>query len=172
MSQTIDALLVYVSVPRVWVACFNRFDGAWISNKAEESGVGKRARDTSTKSQLSRTFSQCLPIFSIFSRFCWHVDFRCFNDFTWTPRIGWRVEIWFDCSKPEGSVKGLRHYTLNSVEEEINFLFRCIWWPKKFSERNKLFMNFDDEKLLFLFNNADPYICTRLTVGFQFFVIL
>ena len=67
------------------------------------------------------------------------------------------------------------HCTLNSVEDEMHFLFRCTFYDDlrnflfdKVIERDGLFAHFDyHDKVLFLFNNADPHI-TRLTAAFVF----
>ena len=65
--------------------------------------------------------------------------------------------------------------TLNSVEDVMHFLFHCTFYDDlrnflfdKVIERNGLFANFDyHDKVLFLFNNADPHI-SRLTAAFFF----
>ena len=67
------------------------------------------------------------------------------------------------------------HCTLNSVEDEMHFLFHCTFYDDlrnflfdKVIERNGLFAKFDDhDKVLFLFNNADPHI-SRLPAAFVF----
>lgn len=67
------------------------------------------------------------------------------------------------------------HCTLNSVKDEIHFLFRRTFYDDltnflfdKVIEGNGTFANFNCyEKVLFLFSNADPYI-SRLTAAFVF----
>ena len=67
------------------------------------------------------------------------------------------------------------HCTLNSLEDEMHFPFHCTFYDDlrnflfdKVIERNGLIANFDyHEKVVFLFNNADPHI-SRLTGAFVF----
>ena len=67
----------------------------------------------------------------------------------------------------------VRHTQLSWRWKAFYILLHIIWWAKKFpfwenqrTEYCRLFMNFDyHEKLLFLFNHADRYIC-KLTAGF------
>ena len=81
----------------------------------------------------------------------------------------------FTIAKTAENLRICHHCTLNSVEVKMHFLFHCTFYDDlrnflfdKGIERHGLFANFDyQEKVLFLFNNADPHI-RRLTAAFVF----
>ena len=81
----------------------------------------------------------------------------------------------FTIPKTPENLRICYHCTLNSVEDEMHFLFHCTFYDElrnflfdKVTERNGLFANFDyHDKVLFLFNNADPHI-SRRTAAFVF----